>query len=641
MKRLNLKNWNIRRTSQWTLIILIFLFWIRTIFDKDFFVDFEAYCPFGGLLSMATFFSSGNMVCSMDGMQLIMGGLLALSAILVSKLFCGYVCPIGTISEGLGRLGKKMKIPSYELGGIADMAFRSIKYILLYIVFYNTLETNDLFCKKFDPFYATVSLFGEDVSAWMASLSIIVLIFGAIFLRQFWCRYLCPLGAISSAFKYFYVFVVYIIIWIALDQAEIELNRVFVLATLSMIAYILELIGLRKKAGFQLLKIKRDASICIDCGICDEKCPQGIKVSVLDEVNHPDCNLCCECIGVCPDEQALSINGKTKFRWLPILVTVVLIMAGLIFGANLAVPSVDMKWGSDNAMSKSKVFEMSGIKNIKCYGSSMSFVEKMKKVKGVTAVATYIKDHKVVVKYDSTVLNENQLRKGMFTSKFIDISIPKGDATVFITDFAVKNFFDDLDVVFVANLLKDIQGMYSFETRYGQPPIIRIYSDSLINRDSIASLIENTKLVYKTAEENFSSEDLYRVVDISENDTMISGAYLKSLSFPSFKRAFNNRSKYTNEQLGQLIFPISAYPRNTQLMPYVINHLGKANKYIVGLVAQYSSNEPVAVVFYVKEKVTEEEIIELMLIEKLSITYDNGVVEEVDNPYVFDRPEIK
>ena len=50
---------------------------------------------------------------------------------------------------------------------------------------------------------------------------------------------------------------------------------------------------------------------------------------------------------------------------------------------------------------------------------------------------------------------------------------------------------------------------------------------------------------------------------------------------------------------------------------------------------------PVAVVFYVKEKVSEEEIIELMLKEKLTITYDNGVVEKVDNPYVFKEPEIK
>lgn len=641
MKRLNIKNLNIRRIGQWTLIVLIAIFWIVSSIDTSYIVDFEACCPMGGLLAIATFWNSGNLLHTMNGMQILMGGLLALAAITVSKLFCGYVCPIGTVSEGLGRLGKRWKIPSYELGGYVDMAMRSLKYILLFFVFHFTIQSNELFCQKFDPFFATVTLFGADVSGWMASLSIVLLIAGAVFLRQFWCRYLCPLGAISSAFKYFYVFVVFTIIWIVLDQAGVEINLVLILATLSLIAYVLELVGLRKNAGFQLLKIKRDSSLCIDCGICDDKCPQAINVSVVDEVNHPDCNLCSECIGVCPDEQALSINGKTKFRWLPMLITVILIMIGLIFGTNLEVPTVDMKWGSDEAIENSKVFEMSGIKNIKCYGSSMTFVDKMMKIKGITAATTYTRDHRVVVKYDPAVLNEDQVRKSIFTPKFLDFSIPKNDATVYITDYAVTNFFDELDAVFIANLLKDIPGVYSFETKYGKPVNIRIYSDSLINRDSIAMLFENTNLVYTTAQQNFSSKGLYKVAAINKNDTVISGAYLKSLSFPSFKRTFNNRSQYTNDQLANVVFPISSYPSNTQLMPYVVNHLGKANMYIVGLITQYSSKGPIAVVFYVKGKVTEEEIIDLMLMEELKITYDNGLVEEVKNPYVFEVPEKK
>jgi polyferredoxin len=641
MKRLNWKKINIRRTGQWTLVIILAIFWIRTIFDKNYFFDFEACCPFGGLQTLVSFITSGSMVCNMDGMQIVMGGLLALSVILISKLFCGYVCPVGTISEGLGRLGKRLKLPSYELGGFADMAMRSLKYILLFITFYFTLESNDLFCKKFDPFFAAVTLFGEDVSAWMGTLSIILLIVGAIFLRQFWCRYLCPLGAISSAFKYFYVFVVFVVILIVLNQAEIEIGLGWVLGTLAATAYVLELIGIRKNKGFQLLKIKRNEETCIDCGICDKKCPQAINVSAVKEVNHPDCNLCAECIGVCPDKQALSINGKTKFRWFPMLITVVLIMAGLILGAKLSVPTIDEKWGEDEAMERSAVFEMAGIKNVKCYGSSRSFVDKVKKVPGITGAATYVKDHRVVIMYDTTVLNEAQVRRNLFTPKFMDISIPRNDATVYITDYYVENFFDELDVVFIANLLKEVPGVYSFETKYGQPVNIRVYSDSLINRDSIATIFENTQLVYTTPEESFSSKGLYKVVEITENDTVMSGAYLKSLSFHTFKRAFNNRSQYTNEQLGRVIFPISEYPANSQLMPYVINHLGKANDYIVGLIAQYGSSGPVAVVFYVKGEVSEDEIIKLMMKEELSITYDNGVVEKVDNPYVFDQPENK
>jgi hypothetical protein len=122
---------------------------------------------------------------------------------------------------------------------------------------------------------------------------------------------------------------------------------------------------------------------------------------------------------------------------------------------------------------------------------------------------------------------------------------------------------------------------------------------------------------------------------------MLSGAYLKSLSFPSFRRAFNDRNKYSNDQLGQVVIPIKSYPRNTQLMPYLVNHLGKADPYIVGLIAQYSSRGPVAVVFYVKGKTTEQDIIDLVTMKELKITYDNGLTESVANPYTFEVPELE
>jgi polyferredoxin len=641
MRGRDLKNVNIRQAGQWLFVLMLTVFWVRTIFDKRFFFDFEACCPFGGLQAISTYIYSGALACSMDGMQVVMGIMLALSVVIASKLFCGHVCPVGTVSEGIGRLGRRLKIKKFELRGIADMAVRSLKYILLFIVFYFTLDSNDLFCKKFDPFFATVTLFGEDVSAWMASGAIVLLLGGGIFLKQFWCRYLCPLGALSSAFKYFYVFIAFGLLFFLFRRAEIQLSMLITLAVLAVVAYSLELIGLRKRAGLQLLKIRRDAAMCIDCGICDSKCPQGIKVSQMEEVNHPDCNLCTECMGVCPDDQAVSINGRTRFRWLPTLITVALIMIGLIFGANLTIPTVDMKWGSEEELNRSAMFEMTGLKHVKCYGSSMSFVDKMKEIPGITGTATYIKDHRVQVMYDSTMMDEAQVRRSIFTPKFLDMRIPESDAEVMMADLYIENFFDELDVVFIANLAKDIKGVYSFETIYGQPVRVRFYVDESVDLENLADIIEGSDLVYSTVEESFSSKGLYTVSEIAVSDTLLSGGYLKSLSFPSFQRAFNNRSKYSNDELGQVVIPIEDYPRNTQLMPYVVNHLGHADPHIVGLIARYASGGPVAVVFYVKGEITEQEIVELITMEKLTITYDNGFVEEVGNPYVFRSPEKK
>lgn len=629
----------LRQIGQWTLFIVLLFFWIRTIFYKSFFFDFEACCPFGGIQAITTYFVNGALACSMEAMQVVMGAILVLSTIVVSKLFCGYVCPIGTFSEGIGRLGKKFKIKKFEAGSIVDILLRSVKYILLFFTFYFTLKTNDLFCKKFDPFFATTSLFGDDVSTWFAIITITLLIVGALFYKQFWCRYLCPLGAISNAFKYFYVFVVLAIILVLFHQAELNISLTVVLVIIAVLAYALEIIGLSKRAGLQVLKITRDQDKCIDCGLCDKNCPQGIKVSQVEVVNHPDCNLCTECMGVCPhNEDAVGLNGSTKFRWLPIIITVLFIMAGIIFGTNTRIPTVDMKWGSKEELNNLATFEMSGIKNVKCYGSSISFVNQVKGVPGIIGAETYVRDHSVVVHYDTTQISAAQVRRSLFEPKTYNITTPENDAEVKLVDVYIENFFDQLDAVFIANLAREIDGIYGLKTIYGDPVKVRFYADSTVVADTIKARIEASNLIYKTAEESFSSKGMYSVSQISVNDTTYSGLYLKSIGFPIFRRTFNNRKAYSRDQLAALVFPIKKYPKNTQLMPYVMNHLLHNDQYIVGLFTRYTANGPIAVVNYVKGETTPEEIAKLMMADQLDITYDNGITEQTVNPYEFELP---
>ncbi len=70
-------------------------------------VDVEAYCPFGGLQAFGTYLVNNSLACSMSMLQIMVGVMLAVGVILFSKLFCGYLCPLGTVSEWMGRAGKK------------------------------------------------------------------------------------------------------------------------------------------------------------------------------------------------------------------------------------------------------------------------------------------------------------------------------------------------------------------------------------------------------------------------------------------------------------------------------------------------------------------------------------------------------
>ena len=79
-------------------------------------VDVEAYCPFGGLQAFGTYLVNNSLACSMSMLQIMMGLVLAVGVILFSKLFCGYLCPLGTV----GVPGKNCTCRSMSLRGASS-----------------------------------------------------------------------------------------------------------------------------------------------------------------------------------------------------------------------------------------------------------------------------------------------------------------------------------------------------------------------------------------------------------------------------------------------------------------------------------------------------------------------------------------
>ena len=88
--------------------------------------DPEKLCPFGGLQALATYFQRGSLPCSMSSLQILMGIALAVAVIFFSKLFCGYLCPVGTVEDLLIRARKAMKIKTVKVGKVLDIILRNI-----------------------------------------------------------------------------------------------------------------------------------------------------------------------------------------------------------------------------------------------------------------------------------------------------------------------------------------------------------------------------------------------------------------------------------------------------------------------------------------------------------------------------------
>jgi hypothetical protein len=218
-------NWP-KYVLQWgTLAALVFFLsgLAARIFTKMEPANPEAYCPFGGLQALATYFQRGSLPCSMTTMQILMGIILAAAVILLSKLFCAYLCPVGTVEDLLMKGRKALNIKGIEIrnGSIADKALRIVKYGLLFVVVYFTVSSSELFCKKIDPYYAVATGFKGEITLWMSLTAVAIVILLGFFINRFWCKYICPLGAISNTLKFWPWLVALGLLWWAVSLVGI------------------------------------------------------------------------------------------------------------------------------------------------------------------------------------------------------------------------------------------------------------------------------------------------------------------------------------------------------------------------------------------------------------------------------------
>ena len=78
----------------------------------------EPYCPFGGIENLYQFVTTGGFIRHIEpSAMILMAALLLLSAVL-SRGFCGWICPFGSLQEWLGLLGRRIFGRSYNPPGV-------------------------------------------------------------------------------------------------------------------------------------------------------------------------------------------------------------------------------------------------------------------------------------------------------------------------------------------------------------------------------------------------------------------------------------------------------------------------------------------------------------------------------------------
>ena len=630
-------NNKIRLTFQLIILGLIGYVALRPVFDKSYIADFESYCPFGGLASLGSKLNLGTMSCNMSEVQLFLGIALIVGVIIIGKLFCSFLCPIGSVTEWLSKLGEKLKI-RFEIHRYIDRPLRSLKYVILFFALYYTMTSSELFCKEFDPYFAAVNLFDNtDITLYFAIPAFALTILGSIFSRLFWCKYLCPLSAVSNIFLNFVPAAAIIILFIVLNAVGLEISAVWLLVALIGVGLINE-VFFKRSFLFPAAAIYRNTDTCIACNKCDEACPQGIHISNYTRVNHIDCNLCTDCVYACDNSEILTVNKKKRYTyWVPAAV-VLIIAISLGASSNFELPTLSETWGEYeelDEMDKIAVYEQTGIKNVKCFGSANSIKHKIEGVQGIYGLEAYTRTFTLRIFYNPDEITEGQVKASIFSpiKQKVRIIKPGEVDSLSLWKVGIFELFDLIDFNNLFYALREEEGVYGFETQFGEPVEAIIYFDPNVTEPArIKERIEVRELVAKKP----AGEEKLLLKFKCENDGEIIGrinvdSYHKTI-FRTYDRFFNDFAKYQPETLSAFVFPFPQSDSNLRrFLGWLSSHLS-ADDGVVGLATRYT-DQPVGIVFFDQSQTDADKIKEALIKDNLTIFTGDGQSTQRENPF--------
>jgi len=235
----------------------------------------EAFLPISALVSLKHLLFTGE-INSIHPSALAIFLIICITTFIVKKGFCSWVCPIGLLSDILAKLNSLSFKQKVVLPIWADVFLRSIKYCLagffVWSIFYKMpIQSIEQFIQSPYNRFADIKMLHFFTHISNTALSVILVLFLLSFLiPYFWCRYLCPYGAVLGVFSF-----------------------------------------------LSIGKIKRDSSSCTNCGRCEKKCPRLIKIRNKKSIHSSECTACMTCVKNCPEKQTIGFSLSSLENVLP------------------------------------------------------------------------------------------------------------------------------------------------------------------------------------------------------------------------------------------------------------------------------------------------------------------------------------
>jgi len=258
--------------------LFFFLMWV-TWFSRLRGYPASLFLELDPLVGIATAISTGTVY-----RWLWRGLIILIPTLLLGRMFCGWICPYGTLHQFFGWIFNIRKTKDDMDRNRYRSIFRLKYYILVFMLvlaFFGSLQIGLLdpivfltrsFTTVIGP--AVDSVVGPDqawlstspgageqrifAGAWVLGLALMVLVGMNLIIPRFFCRTLCPLGALLGVFS-----------------------------------------------RFAIWRIDRDVTKCTDCDLCLKSC-EGAS-SPQSALRKSECFVCFNCIDDCP-EDALSFK---------------------------------------------------------------------------------------------------------------------------------------------------------------------------------------------------------------------------------------------------------------------------------------------------------------------------------------------
>ena len=183
-------------------------------------IQIAAFLLLPGLF-LFVFAAMGDIVSALAGRvfdaaalyrQLILAcGTLVVTAVM-GRFFCGFLCAFGSMGDFMWFIAGRLKLSRWRIGERPDRILKAVKYALLIaiaaFVWIGAVSVDGLW-NPWTIFGMYASVNGWPPASYLISVGgalLLLIIIGSLFIERFFCRYLCPLGAVFAVVSRFRLF---------------------------------------------------------------------------------------------------------------------------------------------------------------------------------------------------------------------------------------------------------------------------------------------------------------------------------------------------------------------------------------------------------------------------------------------------